>query len=378
MSPLYLLFFLSFVISVDIRILTPVLPSISLSLDASPGAIGLAMTTYSLAYGIGQLVYGPLSDRLSRIAVVRAAGIGFCICTILSAFALTSWQFIAARFLAGAFAGAVIPLTLVFIGDTVEYGRRQIVLGRYSAVTSSAAAFSAAIGGTVAHFVSWQAMLIGYGLASLIPIGLMWRQKTVALPRSEGAGDSYSDLLRNRRAILIYAAMTMEGFLFFGSITYAGAFATFRYGLDQFSVGMLIALVGVGTVIWGLMMNLIRRFLSENGLAALGGALMGGAFLALIPAGPLPVFAVSMFCMGLGYSSLHTTLQLRGTQISESSRGKAYSLLVFFFFVGISTGSAAFGWLVDAGNYEALCAIAGTGLVATGLVTAFMPPQKNR
>ena len=70
-DPLVILFILSFLVAIDVRILAPVLPSISNSLGSSPGTIGLAMTTYSLAYGTGQLIYGPLSDRLGRIAVIR-------------------------------------------------------------------------------------------------------------------------------------------------------------------------------------------------------------------------------------------------------------------------------------------------------------------
>jgi MFS family permease len=75
MTPVALLFALAFLVSVDVRILGPVLPSISLSLDSSAGTVGLAMTTYTFAYGVGQLAYGPLSDPYGRIAVVRAAGV---------------------------------------------------------------------------------------------------------------------------------------------------------------------------------------------------------------------------------------------------------------------------------------------------------------
>lgn len=42
---------------------------------------------------------------------------------------VTTWQFFGTRLLARAFAGAVIPFTLVYIGDTIEYGRRYVVLG---------------------------------------------------------------------------------------------------------------------------------------------------------------------------------------------------------------------------------------------------------
>jgi hypothetical protein len=39
----------------------------------------------------------------------------------------------------------------------------------------------------------------------------------------------------------------------------------------------------------------------------------------------------------------------------------------------MSIGSAALGWLVDAGWYEAMFAIAGVGLIGVGLATALAP-----
>jgi predicted MFS family arabinose efflux permease len=375
MTPLSLLFIISFLVFVDVRILTPVLPSISDSLGSSPGTVGLAMTTYSFAYGLGQLVFGPLSDRTGRIVVVRAASIGFSLFTILSALTLTAWQFIGARLLVGAFAGGVIPLTLVFIGDTVEYERRQVVLGRFSMITSSALAFSASIGGTVAHFISWRFMLLGYGLLALIPVGLMWRIKTPPPCLSADAAPGFGDILRDRRAQFVYIAVFLEGILLWGGMTYLGSFAAWRYGFNQFIVGLLVALFGIGIMTGGFLMGWIRRRFSENALAALGGILMGGTYLALIPQWPAVTFAICMFLMGLGYVSLHTTLQLRGTEIHPAARGKAFSLFAFTLFSGIATGSALFGRLVDAGRYEAIFVIAGIGLIIIGLATTLSPPR---
>jgi predicted MFS family arabinose efflux permease len=375
-TPLILLFALAFLVSVDLRILAPVLPSISESLSTTAGTVGLAMTTYALAYGTGQLVYGPLSDRLGRITVVRVAGLGFSVCTVLAALSITPWQFIMARFLTGAFAGAVNPLTLVFIGDTVEYERRQVVLGRFSVVTSAALAFSASIGGTVAYFVSWRLMLIGYALLALIPVGLMWRVDAQDSQRMAGAparAARFMDFLRDRRAQFVYIAVCLEGFLLWGGVTYLGSFATMRHGLDQFRVGLLIALFGVGIMTTGFLMGPIRRWVGESMLAGLGGAAMGAAYLILIPPWPWPVFAVSMLGLGLGCAALHTTLQLRGTEISHTARGKAFSLFAFTLFGGIAIGTAVLGPLVDAGRYEVIFAMAGVGLILIGLGTALAP-----
>lgn len=375
MTPLALLFILSFVVAVDVRILTPVLPSISDSLGSSPGMVGLAMTTYSLTYGLGQLFYGPLSDRLGRIAVVRAAGIGFCLFTILSALAATTGQFIGARLLAGAFASAVIPLTLVYIGDTIDYGRRQVVLARFSIITASAMAFSASIGGAVAHFISWRFMLVGYGLLAIIPLVLMWRIRIPPPAVRADTSAGFREILRDRRAQFVYVAVFLEGILLWGGMTYLGSFATVRYGIDQLIVGLLIALFGIGIMVGGFLMDRIRLRLSENALAALGGLLMGASYVALIPKWPFIIFAISLFFMGLGYVSLHTTLQVRGTEISSAARGKAFSLFTFTLFTGMAAGSALFGRLVDAGRYETMFVIAGIGLIVIGLVTTLSPPR---
>ena len=302
MSPLAILFILSFLVAIDVRILAPVLPSISNSLGSSPGTIGLAMTTYSLAYGTGQLFYGPLSDRLGRIAVIRAAGVGFSICTILSALTVTTWQFVLVRLLAGALAGAVLPLTLVFIGDTIEYERRQLVLGRFVAINSAAIAFSASIGGTIAHFVSWRLMLIGNATLALIPLLFLWRLDTRTMGEKTACVDRYIDILRNRRALFVYAAVFLQGFLLWGGMTYFGSFGIHRYNLDQLTVGMLIALFGIGMMASGLMTGRIRQRFSENTLAWAGGLMVGLSYLAFIPHWPMPVFAVGMFTMGVGYA----------------------------------------------------------------------------
>lgn len=363
---------LAFVVYVDIRIIAPVLPSIAASLGGTPGRIGLAMTSYSLAYGTGQLVYGPLSDRYGRVAVIRLAGLGFAAGTVLSALAQTTGQFVAARLVAGSFAGAVIPLTIVYIGDSYRYRERQVVIGRLSAVTSAGLAFSAAIGGAVAHFVSWRVMLLGYAVVALAPVAMLWRLGP-ARPASRPADAEaarYVDFLLDRRGRLVYSSVFVEGLFLWGGMTYIGAFAAHRHGFDQLGVGLLLALVGVGTMLGGLSMAPIQRRLSEDALAGVGGAAMGAALLAIIPPWPWPVFAAGMLVLGLGFVAFHTTLQLRGTEISRAARGKAFSLFAFFLFAGIGTGTAVLGPIFDMGRERTMIALCALGLMVIGAANA--------
>ena len=275
MNALTLLFLLAFLVSVDLRIIAPVLPSISESLRATAGAIGLAMTSYSFAYGAGQLAYGSLSDRHGRVAVIRVAALGFSVCTGLSALCATTWQFVAVRLLAGAFAGAVIPLTIVHIGDTVEYAQRQVVVARFSIVTSAGLAFSAAIGGLVAHFVSWRAMLGGYAVIALLPSALLWRLPPGRPARAPGKMEPvarFADFLMDPFGRLVYFSIFAVGFLLWGAVAYLGAYAASRYELDQLGVGLLFALFGVGTMVGGALIGPLRGRLSERNWRAGAGS----------------------------------------------------------------------------------------------------------
>jgi len=91
------------------------------------------------------------------------------------------------------------------------------------------------------------------------------------------------------------------------------------------------------------------------------------------------MFATSMVLLGMGFVALHTTLQLRGTEIGGAvARGRAFSLFALSLFVGMSMGTAVLGRLVDEGHYDTLFLIVGVGLVLVGLGTAFAPQRTAR
>jgi predicted MFS family arabinose efflux permease len=373
MTPLPLLFAVSFVVSVDNRIIAPLLPSISTALGATPGATGLAMATYALAYGAAPLLYGSLSDRHGRVAVVRVAALLFCASTAASGLAGTLAQFVGVRLLTGAFASASIPLTLSYIGDRYAYAERQQAIGRLAATTSSAQALSASVGGIVAHFVSWRVMFVGYGVLTLVPALSMWRLdpgRPATPPEAHEAAVRFADLLTDRHALAVYLVVSLEAFFLWGGYSYLGAYAARRHGLDQLRVGLVLALFGLGTMTGGLLVPRLQRLLSEHALALAGGLAMAGGFAALIPRWPWPAAAGAMLALGFGYMALHTTLQLRGTELRPAARGKAISLFAVSLFSGSALGTALFGSLIDAGHDALLWGLCASGLLIVGLVAA--------
>jgi predicted MFS family arabinose efflux permease len=371
-AALPLLTVLAFLVQVDVRLMTPLLPSMAESLGTTVGAMGLAMTLYMLPYGLCQLGYGPLADRVGGVRVVRVAGIGFAAGTLLTGQVPHVVVLDAVRLLTGVFAAGVIPLTLAYIGASVPYEDRHATIGRFAAAMSLAQGLSAAIGGAVTHFVSWRVLFTGAGMAALATALCLFRVEPDAPPRG-GAGRGwarYAVVLRHRAARTLYVVVGLEGIFLWGGFTYVGAVAVARFGLNALEVGLLLACYGAAVLAGGVSLPRLRAGMPERYLAALGGGLKGAGYLLMIPGGPVAVYAGALVMLGLGYVALHTTLQTRATEIVPEARGTAVALFAFCLFLGGALGAAAFAPLVDAGWHRVFLAICGTSLLGLGGLAA--------
>lgn len=368
-SPLPLLTALAFLVQVDVRMMTPLLPAMAESLRTSVAGMGLAMTLYMLPYGLCQIGYGPLADRLGGIRVVRVAALGFGLGTLATGLAPGILVLDVLRFVNGVFAAAIIPLTLVHIGDSVPYADRQATIGRFIAVISVAQSLSAAIGGAITHFVSWRALYGVTGLLALLPALLLFG---AAPGRRGGAGAgglaAYAMVLRRPGARALYAVVGLEGVFLWGGFTYLGVVAVARYGLNPLQSGLLLALYGLTTLVAGFSVARVRTVVPERWLALAGGLLKGGGYLLLVPAGPIAVYGLGIALMGLGYVALHTTLQTRATELAPEARGTAIALFALVLFLGGAVGSAAFAPLVDHGWHRLFLACCGVSLLGLGAV----------
>jgi predicted MFS family arabinose efflux permease len=367
LAPLPLLTALAFLVEMDVRMMTPLLPTIAHSIGTSVTGIGLAMTLYMLPYGFCQFFYGPLGDRLGAIRVIRVAAVGFGVGSLLTGQATHAPTLGAARFVTGVFAAAVVPLTFAHIGETVPYAERQATIGRFAAIRSLAQSLSAAVGGAVAYFVSWRILYVAVGCLALLPAALLLRvHEAPPATHRAGGGVRYGFVLRRRAARILYAIVGFEGVFLWGGFTYLGAVATARFGLNGLEVGLLLAAYGVTTLVGGVSLPWFRARLPERYLAVLGGGLMGSAYLLMAWSRPVAVFAVAIVMLGLGYILLHTTLQTRATELAPEARGTAVALFAFCLFMGGAVGSAAFGPLVDHGWHRLFLAVCGVSLLALG------------
>ncbi|MCC7166246.1 MAG: MFS transporter [Rhodospirillales bacterium] len=354
--PILFLAVAAFAAMAAMRVSDPLVPQLAEDFQTGVGEAAIVASAFSLAYGLAQLALGPIGDRLGAFRVAATMAVLAGLATILAAFADRLATLGLLRLLGGIASGGIIPLAMVFIGEVVPPDRLQAVLARF--MSSSILGFVAgqALGGLIGGWIGWRwlfALLGGvFLLAGALLLAEQWTGRSV--PRSPPRPFSlatYPALLRHARVRLVIGCAFVEGFLFFGTYTYAGAFLRHAYDLDYAPIGMILAAYGVGALGFSLTAPSLIARLKQRGLVMLGGIGMAVAFGGMAATPPLWAVVVLVALSGLGFYTMHNTLQTLATQMAPANRGAGMSLFVTGLMVGQAVGVELIGRLVEQGGY---------------------------
>ena len=344
-----------FTVAVNSQVINPVLPAIADDFGATVSRAGLAVTAYLLPYGMFQLLYGPIADRVGRVRVISVMLGVSAVGSVLCAIAPDLNTLIAFRFLTGGAAAAVIPLTFTYIGDTVEYSRRQAAIGYTAMSLSLGNVLAAAVGGLLAALVSWRSIFLIIALLSAIITVLILRQPTV---RVRPASTSRSFLtpfrvaLADRRHILYYLLVVFEGTIILGAFSYFGLVLRERDDFSYTAIGFVVALFGMASIVTARYLGRLASRLGERRLIAIGGSSIALGFVLMVISPPIPFFLLAMITIGFGYTSMHTTFQTRATELAPSARATAMAVFAFSLSLGGSIGSFVIAQSFDRAGFN--------------------------
>ncbi len=109
-------------------IYTPVMPLIGIDLGAGADAVKYTLTTYMLGFAVGQLFYGPLSDRFGRRPIVLLGVAFFTLTSFGCAFAGSIAGLIGLRVLQGLGAASGAVLGRALLRDAYEAKEMMLVM----------------------------------------------------------------------------------------------------------------------------------------------------------------------------------------------------------------------------------------------------------
>ena len=374
--PVVLLGMAGFCSMAALRVAEPLLPEIAAEFRTTAGTASVIATAYALAYGIFQVLYGPLGDRFGKFRVitiaVATATIAVAAASLADTLATLAWL----RFAAGGATAAVIPLSIAYIGDIVPYEARQQMLARYITGTILGLLFGQVAGGVIMEFLGWRSVFLILGGSYALVLVLLAvelrsprvdRRRAAASVRIGGTLSLYAGILRQTHPRGVLIAVFFEGFLLYGGVAYLAAFLRQRFGLDYGTIGLLFAGFGGGGLLYILMSRLAIRRLGERGMVRAGGLLVTAGFLLLAALEDWRLSAAANLLLGSGFFMLHNTLQTNATQMAPDARGSALSLFALCLFLGQASGVAALGLVVDHAGYLPTFLFCGAGMLALSL-----------
>jgi DHA1 family bicyclomycin/chloramphenicol resistance-like MFS transporter len=165
-------------LSIDMYL--PSLPSIQSDLHTTPALVQLTLASFMIGMGVGQLLYGPLSDRRGRRAPLLWGVSLYTLSSLACALSPNVEVLIACRFLQaiGGAAGPVIARAVV----RDRYTGREIarVLSLMMLVMGAAPILAPLLGGLVLQLFGWRAI---FGV--LVAIGVLsFTLALIAIPRT--------------------------------------------------------------------------------------------------------------------------------------------------------------------------------------------------
>ena len=365
----------AFLVSADARVIDPLLRAIADDFGLRVESASLIVSAYTLPYGLFQLVYGPLGDRIGKLRVMALALALFSVGTAACAF-VPSTQFALLaflRFATGAVAAALIPLSLGYIGDKVPYEGRQIALARFMSALMAGQILSSTLGGVFGEYLGWRGIFYVFGGGGLLAAAALWREAR-RFPETPKPGRKFSlapfvVLLQRADARLVLGAVFVEGFFVFGGLAFLGASLKDRYAFLRYDqIGLMLAGYGVGGLAYSFLVKRFVARLGEPGIFLLGGTLLAMSFTAIALLPSFWAFLPAIVVLGMGYFTMHGTLQTRATELSPEARGTAVSLFAFCFFLGQALGAAALGRVIASTGYPVGFGVCALGLLALAVV----------
>jgi DHA1 family bicyclomycin/chloramphenicol resistance-like MFS transporter len=213
------------------------------------------VTVYMVGFGAGQLVYGPLADRVGRRPVLIATLIGFIAASVFAASSVTFAALLGARLLQGLMSASTRVLAVAIVRDGASGRQMARTMSIAQMIFFIVPILAPTLGEALLAFGPWR--FIFYALGGFAAFVLAW--SLVRLPETlpvagrrplslANLRQSYSLTLTNRYSIgyAIAAALTFGGIIAFVSSAQqifvdefgAGRRFTLLFAICAFSMGV--------------------------------------------------------------------------------------------------------------------------------------------
>ena len=237
----------------------PALPAMTAEFHTSPSAVQMSLAACILGLAVGQLFFGPFSDKWGRKPLLKRALVLFILATVASIFSPTVDMLNISRFFQGLGGAGGVVLSRSVATDCYSGRELAKTLAIIGAINGIAPVTAPVIGGLFSESVGWKGIF-----CILLAIGILLYAVSIPFRESHPVDKRYSGtitslftqgglLLKNglyMRYVLIFG---MSNGVLFGYISSASFILQNDFGLSELMFGVLFGInsmaIGSGSVL---------------------------------------------------------------------------------------------------------------------------------
>ncbi|MFP2925683.1 CmlA/FloR family chloramphenicol efflux MFS transporter [Pyxidicoccus sp. 3LG] len=266
--------------SLAMDIYLPVVPAMPGILNTSPTIIQLTLSLYMAVLGLGQMVFGPVSDRIGRRRVLLGGALLFATASFLLACTSDAAMFVGLRLMQAVGASAALVATFATVRDVyAERPEGAVIYSLFSAMLAFVPALGPIAGALLARHFGWRAIFITLGiLATAAMLNALPRWHETRPSGGAHRGVAFQPILRSAAFwtyTLGFSAAMGAFFVFFST---APRVLIGQAGFSELGFSLAFATAALAMI---LTTRFAQRFVARWGLA---GSLTRGMLMLLLGA----------------------------------------------------------------------------------------------
>ena len=168
----------------------PAFETIRADYNTTQAYIGLSLSVFLFGLALGQLIYGPLSDRIGRKKVLLGGMLLFCIATFLCTIATNIEVFLVARFIQALGACAATVIWQAIVVDRYEGQTAGRIFATIMPLVALSPALAPLVGAGLEDHFGWRSIFF-----TLVIVGAIIFAMTLREPESAPLGKEHKKVL---------------------------------------------------------------------------------------------------------------------------------------------------------------------------------------
>jgi MFS transporter, YNFM family, putative membrane transport protein len=349
-----------------VYITQPVLPIIQneFAVDARIASLSVSVVIFGIA--LANLPFGMIADQYPIKPIILTGGTIIAVTSLLCAITHDIWILIVARFIQGIFIPSLTTCIAAYLSQSLPAARLNVVMGSYVSATVAGGLGGRLLGGWIHPPLHWRYAFVSASvlLIAATVVTVFWLPGEDRKEKLESQQTSFVQLLEQPGLLRMLAVAFGAFFVFSSTFNYL----PFYLSTPPFSARTQVITLMYLAYLIGIVVGPLSGRLSNHigsGATMMIGSLVFATAIAATLIQSLAVIAMSLVAVCAGFFTIHAAAVGLLNRRLTSSRGRANSLYVLFYYLGGAVGITAYGYAYTAYGW--------VGAVVVGIAVISLP-----